>query len=145
MIHLRTATPDDSEFLYQLKKQTVKRYIKEIWGWNEEFQRSFHQKNFDSQKYSIIQKDGKDIGCLSVEEQSDKLFLNIIEIKPNYQNKGIGSLLIRDLIRRGSQEKKFIELQVLKVNQRAFKLYKTLGFTLRGETETHYLMEHHVE
>lgn len=145
MIHLRPATPDDSEFLYQLKKQTLKRYIKETWGWDEEIQRPFHQKIFISQKYSIIQKSGKDIGCLSVEEQSEKIILNIIEIHPKYQNKGIGSSLIRNLIRKGLYDKKPIELQVLKMNQRALKLYKTLGFTLRGETETHYQMVHQVE
>ncbi|MFX0208486.1 MAG: GNAT family N-acetyltransferase, partial [Candidatus Hodarchaeota archaeon] len=95
---------------------------------------------FEPEKYHIIQQKGEDIGCMSIEEQNNKIILNIIEISPEYQNKGIGSKLIRDLIKRGSQEKKTIELQVFKVNQRAFKLYKKLGFKLVAETETHYQM-----
>ncbi|MFX1286481.1 MAG: GNAT family N-acetyltransferase [Promethearchaeota archaeon] len=140
MIHFRPATQDDSEFLFQLKKQTLKEYITIIWGWDEEVQRNFHQKNFKPEKYCIIQEDGQDIGCFSVEEHPDKFFLNIIEIIPKYQNKRIGSSLIRDLINKGLQEKKNVELQVFKVNQKAFGLYKSLGFILKSETDTHYQM-----
>jgi ribosomal protein S18 acetylase RimI-like enzyme len=140
MIYLRPATPDDSEFVYNLKKQTLKQYITETWGWDEKVQRSYHKKRFEPAKYQIIQIDGENIGCVSIEEQSNKIILNIIDITPDYQNKGIGSKLIRGLIKKGLQENKTIELQVLKVNQRAFNLYTSLGFTLRDETETHYHM-----
>ncbi|MFW9904168.1 MAG: GNAT family N-acetyltransferase [Candidatus Thorarchaeota archaeon] len=140
MIHFRPATPDDSEFLYNLKKQTLKQYITQIWGWDEKDQRIYHKKRFEPDKYRIIQQNGEDIGCISIEEQPNKIILNIIEISPEYQNKGIGSKLIRDLIKKGSQENKTIELQVFKVNQRAFKLYRTLGFKVVAETETHHQM-----
>jgi ribosomal protein S18 acetylase RimI-like enzyme len=140
MIHLRPATPDDSEFLYNIKKETLKQYITETWGWDEKVQRDYHKKNFEPDRYHIIQKGGENIGCISIDEQSDKNILNIIEITPDHQNKGIGSKLIRDLIKKSFQENKQVELQVLKVNQRAFKLYKSLGFILEDETETHYRM-----
>ena len=140
MIHFRSATPDDSEFLYNLKKKTLREYIKQTWGWDEEVQCIYHKKNFEPKKYQIIQEDGEDIGCISTEEQSKKFILSVIEITPDYQNKGIGSKLIRDLIDKGLQERKTIELQVLKVNQRAFNLYKSLGFTLKDENQTHYQM-----
>ena len=121
MIQSRPATPEDSEFLYNLKKITLKEYIEQVWGWDEKFQRNLHQKRFDSEKYRIIQDKGKDIGCLSVEKHPDKLFLSIIKILPGYQNKGIGSSLIRNLIQKGIQEEKNVELQVLKVNRKAIK------------------------
>ncbi|MFX0122195.1 MAG: GNAT family N-acetyltransferase [Candidatus Hodarchaeota archaeon] len=140
MINLRPATPDDLEFLYNLKKQTLKQYITQTWGWDENVQLDYHKKNFEPGKYHIIQEDGKDIGCISIEEQPNKIMLNIIEITPGHQNKGIGTKLIRDLIRKGSQAKKPVELQVLKVNQRAFQLYKSLGFKLVDKTVTHYRM-----
>ncbi len=142
MIQSRPATPKDSEFLYNLKEITLKEYVKQIWGWDERFQRNLHQKRFDPDKYRIIQDKGKDIGCISVETHPDKLFLSIIEILPDYQNKGIGRSLIRNLIQKGIQEEKNVELTVLKVNQKAIKLYQSLGFTLIGETQTHYQMIH---
>jgi len=118
-------------------------YITLIWGWNEEVQRHFHQKNFNPKNYRIIQKDGREIGCLSVEEHSGKYTLNIIEIAPEYQNKGIGRILIRDLINKVLQEKKDVELQVLQVNHKAFRLYRSLEFILKSETDTHYQMVYH--
>ena len=143
VIQSRPATPEDSEFLYNLKKITLKEYIKQTWGWDEGFQRNLHQKRFDPDKYRIIQDKGKDIGCISVETHPDKLFLSIIEILPEYHNKGIGSSLIRNLIQKGIQEEKNVELTVLKVNHKAFNLYQTLGFTIVGETQTHYQMIYH--
>lgn len=142
MIYFRSATPEDSEFLYQLKKKTMKEYIAQTWGWNEQIQRDYHQKNFNPEKCLIIQKKGQDIGCISIEEQPDTLFLNIIEISPEFQNLGIGKSVIQDLIDKGLQENKGIALQVLKVNHKAIKLYKTMGFAISDETETHYYMIH---
>ncbi|MFX1515764.1 MAG: GNAT family N-acetyltransferase [Promethearchaeota archaeon] len=143
MIQFRPATLDDSEFLYNLKKRTLKEYITQIWGWDEKDQHNYHKENFNPEKFSIIQLNGEDIGCMSIEEHPNKIRLNMIEISPEYQNKGIGSKLIRDLIEKGSQEKKTIELQVFKVNNEAFRLYTTLGFKLIDETETHYKMVFH--
>ncbi len=140
MIHFRPATPEDSEFLYDLKKKTLGKYIKQVWGWDEDVQNNYHEKSFDPNKYQIIQENEQDIGCISIEEHSKKYILSIIEITPDYQNKGIGSKLIQDLIDRGVQEKKIVELQVLKVNQRAFNLYKSLGFTVKDDNQTHYQM-----
>ena len=144
MINFRTATPEDSEYLYNLKKKTLGEYIKETWGWDEKIQCNYHEDCFEPEKYQIIQEDGKDIGCISIEEHSTRYFLNIIEIEPDYQNKGIGTKLIQDLINKGLQEKKPVELQVLKVNQRAFTLYKSLGFIVKQETQTHFQMTHSI-
>ena len=54
----------------------------------------------------IIQDKGKDIGCISVETHPDKLFLSIIDLLPDYQNKGIGSLIIKDLIKKRRTKRK---------------------------------------
>ncbi len=140
MINLRSATPEDSEFLYQLKKLIMKEYITQIWGWDEQTQRSYHQKRFNPENIHVIQKKEQDIGCISIEEQLDKFSLNIIGITPEFQNMGIGRSLIQDLIDKGLKEKKRITLQVLKVNHKAIKLYKSLGFIVLNETETHYHM-----
>ncbi|MFW9779313.1 MAG: GNAT family N-acetyltransferase [Candidatus Heimdallarchaeota archaeon] len=138
MIKLRPALPTDFDFLYLLKKKTLKKYIEATWGWDEEFQYAYHQRNFDPSKISIIQDDDNDIGCLFIFEDSQRIFLEVIEIAPEYQNQGIGRRLIQDLILRGRGSGKNVELQVLKVNHRAQKLYAALGFQLAGESKTHF-------
>ncbi|MFW9856214.1 MAG: GNAT family N-acetyltransferase [Candidatus Thorarchaeota archaeon] len=140
MIKLRPALPTDFAFLYLLKKKTLKEYIEATWGWDEEFQYAYHQRNFDPSKLSIIQDDDKDIGCLSVSEDSQRIFLEVIEIVPEYQSQGIGRRLILDLILRGRDSRKNVELQVLRTNHRAQKLYAALGFQLVGESKTHFHM-----
>ena len=44
MIQSRPATHKDSEFLYNLKKITLKEYIEQVWGWDEKFQRNLHKR-----------------------------------------------------------------------------------------------------
>lgn len=88
-------------------------------------------------KLQIIEKAGKDIGCISIMEELDHISLSLIEILPKYQNQGIGSTLIKDTIAK-AEINKSVKLQVLKTNKKAFKLYERLGFILEEETETHF-------
>ena len=61
------------------------------------------------------------------------------KILPEYQNRGVGSAVIRDVLAQAQAEGLSVGLQVLKVNP-ARRLYERLGFSLVGETATHYLM-----
>ena len=139
-ISLRPGTPEDQDFLFMLKKKTLKEYVTQIWGWDEKFQLTHHRQHVQPELYRIIQASGEDIGGIEVENRSDTLFLSVIEILPRFQGQGIGSKLIKDLIKQGKRERKNIELQVLKVNQKAFRLYTSLGFVVTAETQTHFVM-----
>ena len=139
-ISLRPGTPEDQDFLFMLKKKTLKEYVTQIWGWDEKFQLTHHRQHAHPELYRIIQASGEDIGGIEVENRSDTLFLSVIEILPRFQGQGIGSKLIKDLIKQGKRERKNIELQVLKVNQKAFRLYTSLGFVVTAETQTHFVL-----
>ena len=65
--------------------------------------------------------------------------MRTIEILPEYQNRGVGSAVIRDVLAQAQAEGLPVGLQVLKVNP-ARRLYERLGFNVVGETATHYLM-----
>ena len=80
--------------------------------------------------------DGLAVGLLRVSERESALFIDQVEIVPDYQDRGIGTALINDLLARGRP----VELGVLKVNDDARRLYERLGFRVTGETETHYNM-----
>jgi len=67
-------------------------------------------------------------------------FLSLIELLPKYQNQGIGTSLIKDLLSKAEKNNKPVYLQVLKSNINAQKLYKSLGFSKVEETETHIKM-----
>lgn len=142
IIELRNATCKDFDFLYTLHRATLKEYIEKTWGWDEAFQKEYFLQHFNPHIQQIIVAAKTDIGSISVVHENNSVFLNIIEILPAYQNKGIGTFLIEEILVRAKSENKSVLLQVLKVNRRARALYERIGFSICGETETHYQMEY---
>ena len=141
-LNLRPGHEKDSKFIYLVKKTTLKSYIEQTWGsWDEKFQVSRHNKNFMSEVYQIIQYKGIDIGVQKIQEDSTSVEIDIIEILPEYQNKGIGTHLLNNIITYSIQKNKSVSLQVLKVNIRALNLYKHLGFQVINENDTHLIMK----
>ena len=59
-------------------------------------------------------------------------------IKPEYQNEGIGTAILKEII--FENKGKNIKLQAFKINERAIKLYEKMGFERTDENKTHYIM-----
>lgn len=138
---LRKCTLDDFDFLYELKKQNFKKYVDNIWGWNDSDQIKRMRIDLDehlSHKRIII-LDGKQIGVLATHiTDNGDLFINEINLLKEYQGKGIGTKILSDILYNNLDRR--IILQVFKDNP-AINLYKRLGFKIYNETETHYQME----
>ena len=94
-ISLRPATRDDYDFLWWLHRTTMQSYVEKTWGWDETGQALYFQQHFDPSKWEIIEADVSAIGYLSVQRCEDPIFLETIEIAPDYQSQGIGTKLIR--------------------------------------------------
>lgn len=39
---------EDYEFLWNLHKATMKSYVEETWGWNEQFQKEYFNNQFET-------------------------------------------------------------------------------------------------
>jgi ribosomal protein S18 acetylase RimI-like enzyme len=138
----RDATDSDFELTWQIKTMSIKPYIEQIWGWDNEVQREFHRKDFKPHQIKIISDgDGNDIGLLNTTEDEAGLYINNILISEHAQGQGIGTVVLKILINQTRSKNKRIALQVLKVNERAKRLYESLGFNMTGQTEFHYQME----
>ena len=136
---LRPATTEDYDFIYRVKAVTLKGYIAQTWGWNEADQQSRFSASFDPAQWQIVQLGGRDIGVLCLESEEGGLFLANIELLPPFQNRGIGTRVIEDILASARRDCLPVRLQVLKVNP-ARRFYERLGFVVTGETDTHYLM-----
>ena len=138
---LRKCTLDDFDFLYELKKQNFKKYVDNIWGWNDSDQIKRMRIDLDehlSHKRIII-LDGRQIGVLATHiTDNEDFFINEINLLKEYQGKGIGTKILSDILNNNLDRR--IILQVFKDNP-AINLYKRLGFKIYNETETHYQME----
>jgi ribosomal protein S18 acetylase RimI-like enzyme len=138
-VTLRAATMGDKDFLWRLHRETMRQYVDQTWGWDDDWQRQRFDENFNPDLLQIIECGQKPAGYIAVEWRDDGLLLGAIEIAPEFQNRGIGTQLILELFRECDRRRRPMRLSVLKVNP-ARRLYERLGFLCVEETATHYIM-----
>jgi ribosomal protein S18 acetylase RimI-like enzyme len=76
---------------------------------------------------------------LVVHRLDTHIFLEYIAILPEFQNRGIGTELIREVLEEAAAKGFPVELKVLKINP-AIRLYERLGFEVESRTETRFFM-----
>ena len=134
-------TEEYYEFVYNVKKNAYMKYVEECWGnWNEEKQRKYFADFINKVKNDayIIKYDNQDIGFYNGELIKDNTYeVGNICIIPEYQGKGIGTKLLKDIINKYNDYN--IEIQYFKQNL-VGNLYRRLEFIPNGETEYHYQM-----
>jgi len=138
---LKPATMEHYGFIYHIRKVTLEEYIEKIWGWDEEYQQSDFRECFIPEKNKIIVYDNEEIGYLETSEEDNIVYIVELEILPEYQGKGIGSSIIKDIIEYGGASQKKVNIGCFKINRGAKRLYESLGFKVIEETETHYILE----
>lgn len=137
---LRPATTEDRDFLYSLLETTLRGYVEELWGWDDTFQQERFDERFDPDFMEVICIEGKDVGCISLEHRGHELYLAEIELLPEYQNRGVGTSIIRAIMAEANKDGIPVRLQVLH-NNPARRLYERLGFRVFSETPWHYRLE----
>ena len=137
---LRDVTENDYDFIYQVKKNAYKKYVEMNYGdWNEEQQKEYFKRFIEAYKEGayIIIFDGQDVGFYNGCIEDGKYEIGNICIIPEYQNRGIGTSILNDVLLDNLDKE--ITIQYFKQNP-VGKLYARLGFEPNGETEYHYQM-----
>lgn len=138
---LREVTEQDYDFIYQLKKDAYIKYVEMNFGeWKEEVQKALFKAFMEKFKEGmyIITFQGKDIGFYNACENDYMYEIGNICIVPEYQNRGIGTAILQNVITEHAD--KDIHLQYFKQNP-VGRLYERLGFQRIGETSYHYQMK----
>jgi ribosomal protein S18 acetylase RimI-like enzyme len=142
---LRTITEQDYDFIYQVKKDAYIKYVEINFGeWNDELQKEFFKAFMERFKEGarIITFQGKDIGFYNDSETEYTYEIGNICILPEYQNQGIGTVILQDIMAEHADKE--IHLQYFKQNP-VGRLYERLGFERVGETPYHYQMRKETE
>jgi GNAT superfamily N-acetyltransferase len=140
-IRLRQATAADADFIYRVVETTMRGYVEQIWGsFSEEYNRKNIAESIGSGIYSLIEHEGLDIGALAVERHATHIQLTQIYILPLHQNRGIGTSLVRELVREAKETGKPLRLRVLSSNP-ARQLYEREGFKVTEITPERVFME----
>ena len=140
LIAISAASDDDYEFSYQVKKAAEGELIQKTLGWDEAFQRDFHKKEWTEKQPSIIKVDDNPIGTVALTENDGQIEIGQFFIQPEYQNRGIGTIILHRALQKADEVQAIIKLAFLRGN-RAESLYRRNGFQLVAQTETHCYME----
>ncbi len=93
----------------------------------------------DSSKYIVAISKNEVIGFAGIKFALDQVDIMNIVTRKNYRNKGVGTLLLRELISICKEFKaNSIFLEVSEDNEPAIKLYKKLGFENVGIRKNYY-------
>ncbi|RYG05451.1 MAG: N-acetyltransferase [Chitinophagaceae bacterium] len=134
---LRPVTDKDHTFLLTLYASTRSAELA-VTGWSNEqkifflqsqfqLQHNHYQQHFSTAKFHIIEKDKLPIGRLYYGWENNNLRLIDIVLLPEYQRKGIGGRLIRELMDLVGARKGKLLLHV-DINKPARDWYLRLGF-----------------
>lgn len=59
LYRIRPATPEDHDFIYGLKAESVRPYVEKIWGWEEAYQRADFDADFSAiEQFHVVETDG---------------------------------------------------------------------------------------
>ena len=140
---LQPATIDDFDFLFDLNRITMYDHVVQTWGtWDEVWQKNYFKEKFNPSEYSIIVVCGQRAGTVAIMRDSQKIEVDRLQISPEFQNSGIGTAILNNLIMEAKKENKKLSLTVLKSNNRALSLYEQKGFKVVGENKERYFMQY---
>ena len=133
---IRFATAEDINILDRLHTENMKGYVELVYPWNP----TLFKDNFIPQDYQVIKYQNKIIGFIKVVVSETDIYLAEIQIADNYQNKGIGTNIIKNIIATAMLNNKRLWLKVIKGNPTE-ELYKRLGFVVFESSLTHKKMK----
>ena len=137
----RPATISDTEFARSVHHRAYHDVVIEQFGfWDEALQDIFFVKGWSKETHQIIILNDSPCGYLCVETRQDDIHIREIVIAPEYQNKGIGTFILSEIIEQAKVSQVPVRLGTFHKNK-AVRIYQRLGFREFGKTETHILLE----
>ena len=121
----------------KLTKEEVQEVIQLGTMLNPNFSKLFHIENLNPNETIYLYKENNiNKGFIHIQNGLDIIDLLNIIVKPEYQNKGIGSVLLKYII-DNKQDKK-IMLEVRSKNINAIKLYQKYDFKIINIRKNYY-------
>lgn len=139
---ITTRIPRDceKEFVRSVHHLSYRDVVEAQFGpWNQTKQDEFFEQKWSRTDLKILVAGGTSCGYTIVEDDGEEFRLVELVVHPEFQNRGIGSGFLKDLLERADKLETPVKLHVLLKN-RAQSLYRKLGFRDIGKTDAHLLM-----
>lgn len=133
-------TGEAFNYAFDVKRTAMGPHITARWGWDEDFQRTFHQQRFREKPFFRILHDNVPVGTIALTRQPDHVLFDDFYLLPSYQRQGLGAAILRHCLSVADEMRLPVRLRYLKWNP-VGSLYRRHGFQQVGETDIHLLME----
>lgn len=149
-ISFRPITEADKQILSTLYAETRWEELLPV-PWSETDKKAFLQMQFDAQhayyllhfadaQFDLILVNGIPAGRLYLHERQDEIRIIDIALLKKYQDKGIGTQLLNQILNQGKINSKPVRIHVEK-NNPALRLYRRLGFQEIADQGIYLFME----
>lgn len=135
---LRPVSAGDEEFLLAVYTSTRADELAQVeWGpgqkeafvrWQFELQRKEYDQRYPNARYDVILVNNQPAGRIWVGEDDTQTRLLDIGLLEKFQNRGVGTVLLRRLIVESTEAKKPLRHMVFMLNNNAHRFYERLGF-----------------
>ena len=96
--------------------------------WQYEMQKQEYTARYPSARYDIILVDGAPAGRIWVGTDEKEIRLLDIAVLQEFQNRGVGTQLLRQLMEEATRTNKALRHMVFVLNDNAYRFYERLGF-----------------
>jgi ribosomal protein S18 acetylase RimI-like enzyme len=131
-IQLRQAGSQERDWLFALHAAAFRDYVEQRYGyWDDVEQRVLFDRRDPRNTIEIISSGGIDVGACHWRLEDDHVYIELLEVHPDHQNRGIGTAVLSKQLAR-SDWPATIRLSTRQGNP-ARHLYERLGFRVDQE------------
>ena len=109
--------------------------------WQFDLQRGEYDSRFPDAQYYVILLDDQPAGRIWIGQDDEQIRLLDIALLPEFQNRGAGTYLLRELIAKAAKSGKILRHMVFVLNNDAHRFYERLGFVIIEDLGAYKHME----
>jgi ribosomal protein S18 acetylase RimI-like enzyme len=138
----RAVTDVDFDALWRLHVDAMQTYVAATYGpWVDAVQMAMFRERWPrNQGQRVLVDEAAVVAASLLERRADDVYLAFVEVASSHQRRGLGTAIVRRALAAAAAACVPARLQVMKANPDARRLYQRVGFSIEGETPTHYLM-----
>jgi len=150
---LRPVTTEDDPFLVALYESTRDEELSQAeWApgqreqfvrWQFDMQRREYESRFPDARYNLVLIDDEPAGRIWTGADDEQIRLLDIALLPQFQKRGAGTILLRELMKEADEAGKFLRHMVFVLNNDAHRFYERLGFVVIEDLGAYKHMEWH--
>ena len=128
------STLKDFELLVELRIEAMRESLEAIGRFDRDRSTERFRASFNPDNTKKIMNEGVFVGFVAVTEKEDHIYLDHLYVEPSSQSLGIGSAVMKNLIKMSQEKKLPIRLGALRASN-SNRFYKRHGFLVTNEDE----------